>query len=351
MPRSAQIGDQARGIGEGEAGVELQPHGRAGPVPSPGLRERVRVRVLRGARGTLTLALSRVAGEGAIGATHFLGRSVATAAIRAAVASACNSVSAGSGIRRRQFGCSSIVPGRFGCSSWPSKSSIGSRHSGDGVRATKRQRGVHHALRRLPAAAARLPRGPRRAKRCHSAARSPSRSAAARSAVTPSPSRPHSARRRCRCRATSRRRSAGRVWWSSPRPSRPMLRADVKPLCSPRSNHSTRMPCMPSLLSVSRKPAGTVPRSSPTTIALCRADSSASSRSRSVERIGRIGAVGRIRAFRHQPQPRQPHGVVDAQAAGVAQHRAQRGDERRRSRRPPGRAARSRSGPSPGRAD
>ena len=50
----------------------------------------------------------------------------------------------------------------------------------------------------------------------------------------------------------------------------------------PRSNHRTRMPCTPSWFSVSRNPAGTVPRSSPTTMAWCRADSSASSRSRSV---------------------------------------------------------------------
>ena len=54
-----------------------------------------------------------------------------------------------------------------------------------------------------------------------------------------------------------------------------------------RSNHSTRMPWIPAASSVSRNPSGTVPRSSPITIAPCRCDSSASNRSRSVSGIRR----------------------------------------------------------------
>jgi hypothetical protein len=47
------------------------------------------------------------------------------------------SLAAGFSRRRRQFGCSSIVPGRFGCSASPRTSSIGMSASGAGDLAVK----------------------------------------------------------------------------------------------------------------------------------------------------------------------------------------------------------------------
>ena len=47
-----------------------------------------------------------------------------------------NSVSHAAGRRRCQFGCSWVVPGRFGCSASASRSSIGTMTSMAGVRAT-----------------------------------------------------------------------------------------------------------------------------------------------------------------------------------------------------------------------
>ena len=118
-----------------------------------------------------------------------------------------------------------------------------------------------------------------------------------------------------------------------------------------RSNHSTSMPAMPASRQRARKPGGTVPRSSPITIARWRCDSSASRPQQIVERIGEIGALGWRRAARHEPEPHQAHGMVDAHAAGMAQGGAQGGEERREAAARPAPAARRRSAPSPGRAD
>ena len=45
------------------------------------------------------------------------------------------------------------------------------------------------------------------------------------------------------------------------------------------------------------------------------------------ERVRQIRTVGGVSAVRDQPKPRQPHGMIDAHATGVAQRRAQRRQE------------------------
>ena len=86
-----EIGHQGRGIGEGEAAMELQAQ--------------------RGARG------------------HRRWRRMTSMRLRTAGAS--NNSRAGGSRRRRQLGCSSIVPGRLGCSTSPSRSSSGASISGE----------------------------------------------------------------------------------------------------------------------------------------------------------------------------------------------------------------------------
>lgn len=66
---------------------------------------------------------------------HFRPR-VATAR-RAINTGSSNNAATGVASRLRQFGCSSMVPGRFGCSMSPNKSSSGYIASCDGVAATK----------------------------------------------------------------------------------------------------------------------------------------------------------------------------------------------------------------------
>src|SRR4030081_1973074 len=94
-----EVGYDAYGIVEGEPLVKLQPHGRA-----------------RRAHGRLR------------------GRSERA---REAVAGSSKISPAAGRYRRRQFGCSSTVPGRFGCSARPRASSSGNSTSGDGVAAMK----------------------------------------------------------------------------------------------------------------------------------------------------------------------------------------------------------------------
>ena len=91
-----EVRHQGLGIGEGEAAMELQAQ--------------------RGARG------------------HRRWRRMISTRWRTAGAS--NSSRAGGSRRRRQLGCSSIVPGRLGCSASPNRSSSGASISGEGDCAT-----------------------------------------------------------------------------------------------------------------------------------------------------------------------------------------------------------------------
>jgi hypothetical protein len=47
-----------------------------------------------------------------------------------------------------------------------------------------------------------------------------------------------------------------------------------------------------------------------------------------IDRVAQIRALTRLRAVRHQPQPRQTHHVIDPDTAGVPERRAQRREER-----------------------
>ena len=163
-------------------------------------------------------------------------------------------------------------------------------------------------------------------------------------------------RRPWRRPATARARSCWRAWSSpgEPRPSARRVRMS-SPLHQPatvgrswvvvmatasarqrdgflklsrvRSNHITSMPAMPARRRRLRKPGGTVPRSSPITTARWRCDSSASRLQQVLQRIGEIGALARRLAARDQPQPHQPHDVIDAHAAGMGECGAQGGEE------------------------
>ena len=94
---TCDVGDMPLGVRKGEALVELQPHGGA----------RSHARRLR------------------------------NDASRARASGASRISDAGAPSRRRQFGCSSIVPGTFGCSASPRMSSIGISASGAGDCAVK----------------------------------------------------------------------------------------------------------------------------------------------------------------------------------------------------------------------
>ena len=69
-----------------------------------------------------------------------------------------------------------------------------------------------------------------------------------------------------------------------------------------------------------------------------------------VDRIAQVGALARAGAARHDPEPLQPHGMVDAHAARMAEGGARQFEEGARSRRPASPAGRRRSAPNPGRA-
>ena len=99
-----------------------------------------------------------------------------------------------------------------------------------------------------------------------------------------------------------------------------------------RSNHNTRMPSMPASLILAWKPSGNVPRSSPSTIARCRYDSSRMSRSMSSTGKVQVDALRRAHPVRQHPEPREAHRMVDPDAARVAHRGAQHLDDRRRSR-------------------
>src|ERR1700748_2861104 len=99
-PEIDQVGHQGGGVCEGELLMELQPHRRPWD--------------------------------------HWRGLSVATKPMRRATASPSSTESAATGTLRRQLGCSVTVPGRLGCSSWPSKSSSGISDNGTSVLAMKR---------------------------------------------------------------------------------------------------------------------------------------------------------------------------------------------------------------------
>ncbi|PAV65983.1 hypothetical protein WR25_27209 [Diploscapter pachys] len=93
-----EIGDQRLGVGECEALMELQAIGGAGAHAG--------------------LLCERMA-------------------VRRATSGRASSASVVSGMRRRQLGCSSVVPGRLGCSSIPTRSSSGTMVSGQGACAVK----------------------------------------------------------------------------------------------------------------------------------------------------------------------------------------------------------------------
>jgi hypothetical protein len=97
-PERGEVVDLGGGVVEGEALVKLQPE--------------------RGARYGHGVSFG-----GGFDAER--PRALSTASSRSANASSRNSSSTGAAIRRRQFGCSSIEPGRFGCSASASRSSSG----------------------------------------------------------------------------------------------------------------------------------------------------------------------------------------------------------------------------------
>ena len=221
--------------------------------------------------------------------------------------------------RRRQFGCSSIVPGRFGCSATPSD--VLERHERQRRRRLRdeAERGIDGADRCRRPAAASPSATPASVKACHSAARSCRRaalvsrrrrrvpSAAAQLDVGAAPPAGHG-------RQVVRRGHRDRI-------GAPCVGAR-KRLAS-RSNHSTSMPAMPA----SRQRGAKAGRHGAEVLA--DHDGAVAMRfqrqqpQQIVERIGEIGALGRRRAVRHEPEAHQPHGVVDAHAAGVA-HAARR---------------------------
>ena len=183
------------------------------------------------------------------------------------------------GSRRRQFGCSSIVPGRFGCSVRPSTSSIGISASATGDRAVKRDRGIDDAARYRPAC------GVVAVADAGLAECAPQRGAILRAlaalVAAASATRPSACARRDVGAVPPARngRQVMRAWSSRPRRGAtwPARGTTVRS----RWNHSTSMPAMPALGEPLAKRRLTVPRSSPMTTARWRCDSSASSRSRS----------------------------------------------------------------------
>src|ERR1700722_5228580 len=232
------IGHQTRCTGKGEVLMQLQPHGCAH--------------------------------------AHKRGRLCASVAMREAASGSSNKTRASGARRRRQFGCSSMVPGKFGCSSMPRTSSIGGRIRGEPVAAVNTSAasttgGV------LSAGGSALCAAPLSTKARHSARRSTARSSAASVSLTPTPSRLQAAR----VVMSLPRHQPATVGRSCVDVMPTALRSHAPGGANPRSmrsNHSTRIPCSPAAARVSRKPSGTVPRSSPTTIARCRCDSSASRR-------------------------------------------------------------------------
>ena len=281
MPRRAQIRHEAFGIRKGEALVELQPHG--------------------GARRHRALAQGLEPPPRRRGA-------------------ASNS-DAGLASRRRQFGCSSIVPGRFGCSVTPSTSSSGINASAAGdcaVKAIAASTAGSGIVRRLAARDARV------------LERGPERGAIPRALLGLGlfvRQADGAARRDVGALSTSRRRSAGRAS-SSSRRRRGAIAAGGMNASPSRWNQSTSMPAMPARASRARNSGCTVPRSSPITIGAMAMRLQRDQPQHVVERIGQIRAVGGRGAMRHQPEPRQPHDVIDPHAAGVAQRGAQRREER-----------------------
>ena len=162
----------------------------------------------------------------------------------------------------------------------PNKSSSGISDNGTSVFATKRT-----AASTTRSVSSRLGIGPSptcsRTKAFHSCGRSLSRSSRTVAGSTPCPSRPCGIRTSI---SSPRHQPAtvGRSWVEVIAMSvLPHARAGLKPACRSRSNHRTRMPCMPVCSSVSWKPSGNVPKSSPITTTLWRTDSSARSRSKS----------------------------------------------------------------------
>ena len=238
---------------------------------------------------------------------------------------ACPSTSAaGWSRRRRQFGCSSIVPGTFGCSASPRMSSIGI--SASGPRRPRREAdrridggcGIFGTAARSAAASPALRNAP------HSAERSCARSCVSRcsSATRPSacacrdigalpPARNGRqimrGRHRDRIAAPSGRREkrlssalepehvhAGDAGLGEPLAERRLDRAEVF------GDHHRTM-----AMRLERQQAQEI-----------------------VDRIGEISAVLGGRALRNQPEARQAHRVIDAHAAGMRHGGAQGRDER-----------------------
>ena len=111
MPSAREVGHQRLGIGEGEALMELQPQ--------------------RGARRHVGVCADD-AGASALPA-----------------AGCAASRRAGRRKRRRQLGCSSIVPGRLGCSATPMH--VLQRHDASAAPATGRRRPARHRRPDRPA--------------------------------------------------------------------------------------------------------------------------------------------------------------------------------------------------------
>ncbi len=305
----SEIRHQRNGIGQGKAGMELQPGGRA------------QARMLR-----------RDATRRRHGSHAPFGRAWTKASRRLATAGWSSRVAASPGRRRRQFGCSSMVPGRFGCSASASASSIGrtaraqvalptwataAATTGSAASGAGSSPGHAAVEEGLPQGGAVL-RPPRFLLGGGVLGREQRRAGRA---------------SRCRGRATSRPRSAGRASWSwrqrrapshAAGGSRPSLPARTtarasrgcrhRPAVAEAFRHGAKV-----LADDDRLVAVGFQRQQPQQV---------------VHRVAQIGAVGRSLAPRHQPEPLQPHGMVDAHPAGMAQAGAQRS---RKAAKPPAR--------------
>ena len=186
--------------------------------------------------------------------------------------------------RRRQFGCSSIVPGRFGCSVRPSTSSIGMSASGAGDCAVKAiaastaesgcEGGGSIALVTPPVRNA-LHRALRSCVRSFGSRASSASPSFARVAMSAPLHHPAAVGRSCVlviATALDRHFVGGRKRLPS------------------RWNQSTSIPAMPASAMRSRNSGWTVPRSSPITIARWRCDFERDQPQQVVERVGEIGS-------------------------------------------------------------
>ena len=178
--------------------------------------------------------------------------------------------SSGTGSLRRQFGCASVVAGRFICSRTPTTSSSCTTISCDGVRARKTwiARASSSVIVGIDTGSTPRPFGnkPSRSSARNSRARSCARASNCSARVSSDGSSPRLARSAISC-PSHQPRSVGRscvlavtiacFGYSAGRLNSP---------AGSRSNKSTRYESTPATSSEPRKSSGTVPRSSPITM-------------------------------------------------------------------------------------